>query len=256
MTEVVVIVQARVGSTRLPGKVLQEIDGKPMLFRVIERARTIPGATRAIVATTTEPRDAEILAMASALGVDAFAGSESDVLDRYYQAARRFGADVIVRVTADCPMLDPEVSGRVINRFLHGQFDYVTNCQPPTFPDGLDTEAVSFAALERAWRAAVLPSEREHVTPYIWKRPEKFRMATLVNDTDLSAYRWTVDDERDMAFVRMVYDRLVPVRGELFGMEDVLELLKREPELDTINSGTMRNEGYAKSLSVESSDGR
>lgn len=243
--------QARIGSTRLPRKVLQDIGGRPMLARVVERARQVPGASRVLVATTTEAQDAVIMDMAAALGVEIVAGSETDVLDRYYQAARRFRADVVVRVTADCPMLDPAVSGRVIARILEGGVDYVTNCQPPTYPDGLDTEAVVFSALECAWREATLMSDREHVTPFIWKRPESFRTARLLNAPDLSAHRWTVDDERDMAFVREVYGRLLPLRGPCFGMAEVLALLEREPGLRAINADIARNEGYATSLAKE-----
>lgn len=251
MSEVVLIVQARIGSSRLHGKVLQDIDGQPMLARVVERARQVPGVTRVLVATSTEARDAAIVDMAPALGVEVVTGSELDVLDRYYQVARRFDAEVVVRVTADCPMLDPAASGRVVARILEGDVDYVTNCQPPTYPDGLDTEAVLFSALESAWRESTLRSEREHVTPFIWKRPERFRTARLLSDPDLSVHRWTVDDERDLAFVREVYRRLLPTDGPCFGMAEVLALLEREPGLRAINAETGRNEGYAASLAKE-----
>jgi len=244
----VVIIQARVGSTRLPGKVLRDIGGKPMLVRVVERARAIPGISEVVVATSTSAGDGAIVAMARTCGVAAFAGSETDVLDRFYRAACETGADVIGRVTADCPLLDPELSGRVVRRCLEGDVDFVTNCQPPTYPDGLDTEAVSFEALRRAWSEATLPSDREHVTPYLLKRPEAFRTARIAAACDLSALRWTVDDERDLAFVTEVYRRLNPGSGDVFGMEAVLALLAGEPALSEINRGTSRDEGYTLSL--------
>jgi spore coat polysaccharide biosynthesis protein SpsF len=247
MSTVIVIVQARVGSTRLPGKVLREICGVPMLLRVVERARAIPGTDRVVVATTTEPADAQLVKLARDARVEAYAGSETDVLDRYYQAARHFGADAVVRVTADCPLLDPSVSASVLARFLDGGVDYVTNSHPPTFPDGLDTEVIGFSALERAWHEATRPSDREHVTPYLWRQPSVFRNACVSNPTNLSGLRWTVDDELDLKFVRDVYSRLLPAYGGTFGMSTVQELLEREPNLAVVNRGTLRNEGYAES---------
>jgi spore coat polysaccharide biosynthesis protein SpsF len=222
--------------------------GKPLLARVIERAQAICGIDRVVVATGVDSRNAPIMELAEACNAAAFAGSEDDVLDRYYQAARAFGAETIVRVTADCPLLDPAVSAQVLNRFRQGDVDYACNTQPPTFPDGLDTEVFSFEALERAWQAASLASEREHVTPYIWKNPTKFRQANVLNEIDLSALRWTVDEQQDLEFVRAVYARLHHEGASFYGMTDVLALLEREPGLGNINMGFARNEGYAKSL--------
>ena len=240
------IVQARMGSTRLPGKPLADVAGKPMLARLVERARRIPGVERVIIATTEKPADEAILRFAEDHDLPAYAGREEDVLDRVYQAARRFGVSVVVRVTPDCPLLDPEVSGLVVARFVEarGTVDYASNTQPPTFPDGLDTEVFSFEALERAWREATAPSEREHVTAYIWKHPELFRLVNVAREPDISGRRWTVDEPADLEFVRAVYNRL----GETFGMDNVLELLRRHPDLETVNRGTARNAGYAKSV--------
>jgi spore coat polysaccharide biosynthesis protein SpsF len=236
------------GSTRLPGKVMADLMGKPLLTRVIERASAIPGIQRVVVATTTAERDRPLLDLARQCGAEAFAGSEDDVLDRYYQAACFFKADAICRLTADCPLLDPAVSARVLRRFEQGDVDYACNTNPPTFPDGLDTEVFSFAALERAWHEAQLTSEREHVTSYIWKNPTKFRLANVVNDVDLSALRWTVDEPQDLEFVRAVYNRLHSEGLPPFGMIDVARLLEQGPGLRDINVGFARNEGYAKSL--------
>ncbi|MBI4789816.1 MAG: glycosyltransferase family protein [Chloroflexi bacterium] len=244
----IVILQARMGSTRLPGKVMADLLGKPLLARVIERAQMIPGIDRVVVATTTAERDRPLLDLAKEYHAEGFAGSEDDVLDRYYQAARQVGAEVVVRLTADCPLLDPDVSARVLARFLQGDVDYVCNTLPPTFPDGLDTEAFSFAALGRAWREARLTSEREHVTPYIWNHPAEFRIANVTHAVDLSRLRWTVDEPQDLEFVRAVYARLHCDGNPPFGMNDVLALLAREPTLTRINTGFARNEGYAKSL--------
>src|SRR5438034_10464182 len=168
------------GSTRLPGKTLADVAGKPMLARLVERARRIPGVERVIIATTEKPADEAILRFAEDHDLPAYAGREEDVLDRFYQAACRFGVSVVVRVTPDCPLLDPRVSGLVVARFVEarGAVDYASNTQPPTFPDGLDTEVFSFAVLARAWREATVPSEREHVTAYIWKHPEQIGRAS------------------------------------------------------------------------------
>jgi len=240
------------GSTRLPGKTLADLAGQPMLARLVARAQRIARLDRVIIATTVEPADAAIVAFANDLGVPAHTGSEHDVLDRVYGAARRYGVSVIVRVTPDCPLLDPEVSGRVLFRFLDaaGALDYASNTQPPTFPDGLDTEVLSFAALERAWREARLASEREHVTPYIWKRPGTFRLANVVNDPDLSGLRWTVDTASDLEFVRAVYARL-GTGAATAGMDEILALLRRYPELEAINRDIARNEGYARSVHAD-----
>jgi spore coat polysaccharide biosynthesis protein SpsF (cytidylyltransferase family) len=246
------IVQARMASTRLPGKTLADVGDQPMLGRLVDRARRIPGVEQVIVATTEKAADEEILRFAAKRGLPAYAGSEDDVLDRFYQAARRHGISVVVRVTPDCPLLDPAVSGAVLARFLaeRGAVDYVSNTQPPTFPDGLDTEVFSFDALARAWHEATQPSEREHVTPYVWQHRNKFQLANVTHDPDLSTLRWTVDTAADLEFVRAVY-RHLGGRAETAGMDEVLGLLRRHPELEAINRGITRNEGYAKSVRAD-----
>jgi len=244
------------GSSRLPGKSLQDVAGRPLLAHVIARARAIEGVDRVVVATTTDPRDEAIETLARSEGVAAFRGSEADVLDRYYGAATEHDADVIMRLTADCPVLDPRVSAMVLERFMQGDVDYAGIGTPPTFPDGLDTEVFSFAALERAWREATLASEREHVTPYIWKNPDRFRLVNLIHDPDLSEHRWTVDTAADLEFIRMLYARLYDPAATPFGMDAILALLAREPALRAVNQGITRNEGYAISLKKEGSAGR
>lgn len=254
MTRAVVVVQARFGSTRLPGKVLADLAGQPLLARVLGRAQAIPGVDAVVLATTAGPGDDAVAEVGVSLGVEVFRGSEDDVLDRYYQAARRATGDPVVRVTADCPLLDPAVAGLVVAEYQRGGADYVSNFHPRRYPDGLDTEVFSFAALERAWRDAQLPSEREHVTPYIWKHPERFRLRAVVDAEDRSDLRWTVDEPRDLDFARAVYARLH--RGDRhFSTADVLALLAREPALRDINAGFVTNEGYARSLARDRSVG-
>ena len=221
VTGVVAVVQARMGSTRLPGKVLADVEGRPLLARVVERARRAARLVDVVVATTTHVEDDAVEALCGALGVRCVRGSERDVLDRYRQAARAAGAAQVARITADCPLLDPAVVDRVIATYEAGEYEYVSNVEPPTWPDGLDVEVLSRETLERVWRMATLPSEREHVTLHVRSHRDRFRVANVENDVDLSALRWTVDESTDLAFVRRVYARL----GDApFGTEQVLAL--------------------------------
>jgi spore coat polysaccharide biosynthesis protein SpsF (cytidylyltransferase family) len=247
---VIAVIQARLGSTRLPGKILAEIAGRPMLAHVLQRTAAIPGVDGVVLATTVEPRDEPLVDWAVSMGVPCVTGSEEDVLDRFHAVLTRHPADAVVRVTPDCPLLDPEVAGLVVAEWRHraGDVDYVSNTHPPTFPDGLDVEVMSRDALDTAWREAGLPSEREHVTAFIWNRPAHFRLVNVVHSEDLSAYRWTVDTAADLDFVRAVYARLDEAGTGRFGMRDVLALLRDHPELGTVNAGQHRNEGYQRSL--------
>lgn len=248
------VIQARMGSKRLPGKVMADLHGKPLLQRVIDRALAVPNVDEAIVATTTLPEDDVVAALARRCNIRVHRGSLDDVLDRFVTASRLIGASTVVRLTADNPLIDPEVCGMVLDRYrsMGSDVDYVSNTIVPTWPDGLDVEVISRRALERAWREATLCSEREHVTPYIYKNPEQFRIAEVRNATDLSSLRWTVDHPQDLAFVRGVYARLD--HGTIFGTEEVLVLLKAYPELSAINQGFKRNEGYLKSLALDTSE--
>lgn len=241
------IVQARMGSTRLPGKVLIDIQGKPLLEHVMDRVGMTRLIDRIVIATTVNEKDKAVIEFAKNLSIPYYVGSEDDVLDRFYQAARKFGANIIVRITPDCPMIDPHVIDEVIERYLKGDYDYVANTLKRTYPDGLDVEVFSYKALEKAWKEARWFSEREHVTPYIWKNPDKFRLSTVESEVNLSHLRWTVDEESDLQFVREVY-RHIYKEGDIFYMEDVLNLLAKHPELKQINQGIATNEGYAKSL--------
>jgi spore coat polysaccharide biosynthesis protein SpsF (cytidylyltransferase family) len=247
---VAAFVQARMGSSRLPGKVMMPLEGAPLIGRVLERVRA--ARTPSLVALVTGSRGANLALAehAEATGVPVFCGSDDDVLERYLAAARHFGADVLVRITGDCPLIDPDVLDLVVQDFQKGGADYVSNVHPPTYPDGLDVEVMSLSALERASREATLASEREHVTPYLWKDPGRFKQRNVVGATDLSPLRWIVDDERDLAFVRAVYRELLP-KGADFRWKDVLALVQAKPELARLNAGTTRNEGYALSLAKD-----
>ena len=247
----VCIIQARLASTRLPGKVLVDIAGKPMLAHVIERAAAVAGVDEVVVATTSAEEDREVCEAARKHGARPFAGSPADVLDRFYRAACEFQADSVVRVTADCPLLDPVVGSRVSERFTRGDLDYCSNILPPTYPDGLDVEVVSFATLERMWREADLPSDREHVTTYIRTRPARFRTASVEARVDLSALRWTVDEPDDLRFVREVFRHLAAGPGELPGFDAVLRVVREHPELAKLNASFQRNKGWERSIAAD-----
>lgn len=245
----VAIIQARTGSTRLPGKVLADILGKPLLQRVIERVKAARTLDELVVATTTLASDDAIVELAQRLGVRSFRGSEEDVLDRFYRCGvkllRLAPDDVIVRVTADCPLLDPTLLDQAVREFETGGYDYVSNTLVPTYPDGLDVEVLSFHTLRVAWLEATLRSDREHVTPFIWRQPDRFRLGELRSAIDLSALRWTVDEPEDLEFVRRVY---ALIGQDVFPADDVVALLRRFPELSKLNARFTRNEGYAKSV--------
>lgn len=249
MSEVVAIIQARMGSTRLPRKMLIDIMGKPLIQHVIDRVSQSKRINKLILATTDNPSDAVLVEFAKKKSLDFFIGDEEDVLDRFYQAAKHFNIETIVRITPDDPFKDPEVIDKAIEIFLNGKgkFDYVTNTLPPTYPLGLDIEVFSFYALEKAWKEAKKPSEREHVTPYIWKHPEIFRIKNFGLEEDLSYMRWTLDDERDLQFTRVVHQRLYP-KKRFFLMDDILKLLEQHPSLIKINERDEKYEGYLKSL--------
>jgi spore coat polysaccharide biosynthesis protein SpsF len=242
------IIQARMASTRLPGKVMADLKGKPLIHHVVDRARRARFVDLVLVVTSDRVSDDRLAAYCTTHEIPCVRGNQDDVLDRYHRAAHAIGADVIVRLTADCPLLDPMVIDEVVAAFRAGQFDYLSNTLKPTFPDGLDAEVFSIDALDRAWSEARLGSEREHVTAYIWKHPDRFRLGDLQYPEDLSKLRWTVDEPQDLEFVRGIYFHLA--NGST-SMTDVLGLLRDHPELVQLNQGFARNEGYAKSLRAD-----
>jgi spore coat polysaccharide biosynthesis protein SpsF len=226
---VIAIVQARMGSSRLPGKVLKPLGGRSVLSWVIERVRQFGRIDSLLVATTAESADDAVVKEAERCSAEVFRGNESDVLDRYYRGACHAGADVIVRITSDCPLIDPEVSDYTIQKFLDELPDYASNGLERTYPRGLDTEVMTFAALERAWREASEPYQRAHVTPYLYQNPDKFRLLSVKGEADFSGYRWTLDTQEDAEFLQEIFARL---GGSVdFTWRDVLRLLEREPAL-------------------------
>jgi len=240
------IVQARLGSTRLPRKVLEPIEGRPMLARVLERVARSPGIERVVLAIPEGERDEPLAELAGELGVPVFRGPEHDVLARYLGAARAHGIDPVVRITSDCPLLDPELVGATLAAFRERRerdpVDLLANTVPRRWPRGLDTEVVSLAALAELDRVEDDPAVREHVTLGIYRRPERFRVAGLAAEEDLSRLRWTVDTPEDLALVREVYRELLPVHGPLFGWREVVALLDRRPELSALNARVRQKE--------------
>lgn len=246
---IIAIIQARMNSTRLPNKVMAEISGHPLLYYVCYRARKAVTVNDTVVATTTHIADNAIAEFCRQEGIPCFRGSEEDVLDRYYQAAKVFSADAIVRLTADCPLLDPAVIDRVVGVFRAGDYDYVSNTIEASYPDGLDTEVMKYTALERAWIEACLKSEREHVTSYIWKHHDLFHIMNVKNEVDYSAIRWTVDEPEDLVFIQRIYEHFGS--SAECSWQEVISFLHENPRLISINDAFQRNEGYTKSLREE-----
>ncbi|MBI4093533.1 glycosyltransferase family protein [Candidatus Kaiserbacteria bacterium] len=238
------IIQARVSSARLPGKVLLPLLDTTVLgstIREVQRAKKIASV---VVATSDQHGDDAIADAGEKLGVPVFRGSLDDVLDRYYKAAKKFGAEHICRVTADCPLIDPDIIDRVAAEYEKERCDYISTGRiASTFPDGMDAEIFSFIALERAWREAKLPSEREHVTPYIWRHPELFAVREVQNDRDLSRVRLTLDEPADYEVLKRIVAEVRPL-----SMNAIVRYLETHPEVAAINQNIMRDEGYTKSL--------
>ena len=229
---IVAIIQARMGSTRLPGKVLQDINGQTMLSHVVQRVRLAKLLDQVIVATTVEAADDPIVVACKNLEVEVFRGSENDVLDRYFQASQAYDAGTIVRITSDCPLIDPTLIDKVIHAYLQEAADYAGNALTRTYPRGLDTEVIAQPALTRTWQEATEPYQRAHVTPYIYQNPQLFHLASVKSVTDYSNHRWTVDTFEDLQLVRAIYSRMAA--KPLFSWQEVLNLLNQEPELQTL----------------------
>lgn len=230
----VAIIQARLGSTRLPGKVLLPLAGRPMLAHVIERVRRASRVDEVLVATTTNPGDAPLVAFCREAGCAVFRGDEQDVLDRYFQAARTHEATTVVRITSDCPLIDPAIIDAVLGTLAATGADYASNIAPTrTFPRGLDTEAFPFATLERCWHEASEPASREHVTAHIYRNSDRFRLASVTHERDESAHRWTVDTPEDYELVGRIYAFFGHNR---FGWEEALAVLAAHPDWAETNA--------------------
>ncbi|PKM77599.1 MAG: acylneuraminate cytidylyltransferase [Firmicutes bacterium HGW-Firmicutes-15] len=233
----VIIVQARMTSTRLPGKILKRVLDKSLLEYQIERLRRVQLADDIVIATTVNQSDEPIIQECARLGMSVFRGSEEDVLSRYYLAAIQFGATDVVRITSDCPLIDSQIIDKVIQKYQENltEFDYVSNTQIRSYPRGMDTEVFSLKALEEAYREANSLSEREHVTPYLYQNPNRFRILQVVADNDMSGHRWTVDTEEDLQLIKNIIEALYPVNPH-FTMEEVLRLLDQHSDWLQINA--------------------
>ncbi|WP_291572602.1 glycosyltransferase family protein [Clostridium sp. UBA4548] len=235
--KVVCIIQARTGSSRLPGKVLKQICGKSVLEHDIDRLKNVKNINEIVIATTSKKQDDPIVEEANRLGIKYFRGSEDDVLSRYYFAAKENDADIVVRVTSDCPLIDHCVTENIIQFFIDraDEYDYVSNTIDRTFPRGLDTEVFSYKALEKSFLNAQNSREREHVTPYIWGNPSEFKIFQYKNDKSYSDYRWTLDTQEDYELITFIYERLYEINPD-FNMNDILCLYEKYSELQYFNS--------------------
>lgn len=250
MKNILIICQARYDSIRLPGKVLREIQGKPLLWYTVKRLQLVKIPNKLIIATANSKSNQKIIEFAKKLKINFFVGSEADVLDRYYQTSKFYNGDIIVRITGDCPLIDPTIIEKGLEMFLKGTFDYISNVHPPTYPDGFDVEIFSFQTLETAWKKAKLLSEREHVTPYIWKNPDKFKLKNFKNYENVSNLRLTVDTKDDFILISKIIEKFHD-RWDQFSMEEVIQYLKANPKFLKINNQYERNEGYLKSIREE-----
>ena len=234
------------GSTRLPGKVLKDIQGKPMLWYVVERTKKAQTVNQVVVATTTDPADDSIASFCKAQGYSLYRGSIQDVLDRYYQAAKTNKADIVVRITSDCPLIDPGLIDITVNALLENNVDFAADRLPPpftrTYPIGLDVEVCTFAALEKAWQEATSQHEREHVMPYLYEKEGRFRIWQVNNPVDYGKLRWTVDTLADLEVIRKIFGYFSGGIG--FSWMDVLELNEKSPELFKTNESVVQKTLY------------
>lgn len=247
------IIQARMSSSRFPGKVLKTVLGKPLIEYLLERVRRSKEIDKIIVAIPEDPEDNVLNDYLQNYGCMVFRGSREDVLDRYYQASRQHIPELIVRITGDCPLIDPEITDATIRHYKSRNLDYVSNTlRRPVYPKGLDTEVFSFEALKTAWKEAVLPSEREHVTPFIYKHPERFKISCFQPVEDCSGERWTVDYGVDFTLIKNILEHFYPQKPS-FGMNDILEFKKQNLTLFKINQHISRDDGYLRSLQKDQS---
>jgi spore coat polysaccharide biosynthesis protein SpsF len=237
--KIVTVIQARMGSSRLPGKVLLPLAGKPLLLQMYERVAYSEYAGIVVIAITENESDNQLDTLCKQNNINVFRGHSLDLLDRHYKAAKKFNAEVVIKIPSDCPLIDPEIIDKVILYYINNsdKFDYASNLHPPTYPDGNDIEVMSFSVLENAWINAKKDFEREHTTPYIWENPDKFRIGNVVWDAGFDysmTYRFTVDYKEDYEFTKRVYDDLYSINPK-FNLNDILRLLAEKPEIKKIN---------------------
>lgn len=243
MNRIIVVIQARMGSTRLPGKVIKQIVGMPVLWHVIERVSKSEIVTDIVVATSINLENDVIREFCSNNNISCYSGSEQDVLERYIGAAEMMNADesdLLVRITSDCPLIDPEVIDKVIIEHKNKLFDYSSNVVVPTYPDGLDCEVFSYKLLKQINTKALKQEEREHVTIHFRNHPELFKLNNIYNNVDYSKYRWTLDQKEDLDVISYIYSKLY-VKGSIFHMRDILNLIDENPSIFDINSAYKRN---------------
>ena len=238
MTKIVTVIQARSGSSRLPGKVMMDVLGKPLLIRMVERVQRAKLAGPIVIATTTEPGDDIIEKLCESEGLLCYRGSRDDLLDRHYRAGKMHNADAVVKIPSDCPLIDPKVIDKVLQYYLDNDFDFVSNLHPATYPDGNDVEIMSWKTIEKAWQKATRNMEREHTTPYIWENPDQFKIGNVVWETSLDysmTDRWTIDYPEDFTFIKTIYEQLYPA-NPAFDLQDILHLTRQNPDVFSINS--------------------
>ena len=243
MEKTVTIVQARTGSSRLPNKVLMPVCSRPILWHIVNRLKVAKNVDSIVVATTDKSNDDAVEKFCKNQGVDYFRGQDDDVLDRFYQSAKKFSAGVVVRITGDCPLVDPGIVDEVVSLRAKSEADYAGNINPPTFPDGLDVEVFTFRALEEAWKHARYKYQREHVTSYITENRERFKTANLSNKDDLSGWRLTLDEPEDLEVVRIIYENLYNQKG-IFGLQEIINFISKNPNILEINTGFTRDATY------------
>jgi len=239
MTEkkILIIIQARLSSTRLPKKVLLDLLGKPLLIRMIERVKLSNLASKVVVATTSNSEDDELVDLCKINNINCFRGSSLDLLDRHYNCAKKEKADIILKIPSDCPLIDPKVIDRVIFNHLKGEFDYTSNLHPQSYPDGQDVEVINFSALEKVWEQAKKPYEREHTTPYIWENKSKFRLNNVLweKGIDLSMiYRIVLDYYEDYQLIKSVFENLY-LKNPMFDINEIVSFLDNNPEITKLN---------------------
>ena len=251
--KIITIIQARMSSTRLPGKIMLPILGKPLIIRMIERVKSAKLIGELIIATSTNSDDDEIENLCVENNFTFYRGHLTDLLDRHYQTAKIYNADAVVKIPSDCPLIDPTIIDRVLQHYINSdEFDYVSNLHPASYPDGNDVEIFSFEALEFAWKNAAKDYEREHTTPFFWENKDVFSVGNVLWESGMnfsSTHRWTIDFPEDYEFIRKIYEELY-TKNSSFSLNDILNLLKQKPEIAQINQQYLGKYWYEDYLDV------